>query len=85
MLLLGGVAVAAGLEADRVDTAVDLGYAEDLVDLLRRVALREVDGLASEAGRLLQPMNPQSCRIRAPAWTVSPSRHSEARLNRVRR
>ena len=45
-------AVPAGLEADRVDGAVDLRLAEDLLDLVLRVALGHVDGLAAEAAGL---------------------------------
>src|SRR4029078_9272829 len=55
VLLLGGVAVAAGLEADRVDTAVYLAYAEDLLDLLLGVTLGDADGLAAEAACLGEP------------------------------
>ena len=49
--------VALGLEADRVDAAVDLGHAEDLLDLVgdRRVG-GDVDRLAAERARLLQPL-----------------------------
>ena len=48
--------MAARLEADGVDGGVDLGHAEDLLDLVLRVALREVDGLAAEAARLRQTL-----------------------------
>ena len=48
--------VTAGLEAHGVDAAVDLGHAQDLLDLLGRVALRHVDGLAAEAAGLRQPV-----------------------------
>src|ERR1700753_1029003 len=41
-------AVPAGLETDRVHGRVDLGYAEDLLDLVLGVALGHVDGLAAE-------------------------------------
>src|SRR5215213_8126164 len=56
-LALGALgAVAAGLEADAVDGRVDLARAAQ--DLLERapdvVGLRQVDGLAAEAGRLAQ-------------------------------
>ena len=50
----GVLAVSAGLEADGVDAAVDLRGAEDLLDLVLRVALRDVDRLAAEAPRLRQ-------------------------------
>jgi hypothetical protein len=40
--------VAARLEADRVDGAVDLRNAQDLLDLVLRVALGDVDRLAAE-------------------------------------
>src|SRR3712207_4012738 len=50
------LAVAPGLEADRVDAAVHLGLAQDLRDLVLRVALRDVDGLAAEAAGLGQPV-----------------------------
>ena len=53
------VAVAAGLEADGVDAAVDLGHAEDLLDLVLRVALGDVDRLAAEDARLLEPLRVQ--------------------------
>src|SRR5690606_36979017 len=45
----------AGLEADGVHGAVHLGHAEDLLDLVLRVPLGHVDGLAAEAAGLLQP------------------------------
>ncbi len=47
-------AVAAGLETDGVDAAVDFRDAEDLLDLLGRAALGQVDGFAAEAARLRQ-------------------------------
>ena len=50
----GVLAVAVGLEADRVDAGVDLRHAEDLLDLVLRVALGDVDGLAAERRGLLQ-------------------------------
>jgi hypothetical protein len=37
--------VAASLEADGVDGGIDLGYAQDLLDLILRVALGDVNGL----------------------------------------
>jgi hypothetical protein len=43
--------VPAGLEADGVDRRVDLGDAEDLLDLVLRVALGDVDRLAPERAR----------------------------------
>ena len=51
--------MAARLESDRVDGGVDLGHAEDLLDLILRVALRDVDRLAAEAARLLEPLRDQ--------------------------
>ena len=55
-LLTGILAVAAGLEADRVHTAVDRGHAQDLLDLVLRFALSQVDGLTAEAAGLRQPL-----------------------------
>ena len=50
------VAMAACLEADRVDRAVDLGGADDLRDLLgQRGVERQVDRLVAELARVLQP------------------------------
>jgi hypothetical protein len=46
--------VPAGVEADGGDRAVDLGNPEDLLDLLTRIALRDVDGLGAEAAGLGQ-------------------------------
>ncbi len=40
--------VAACLEPDRVDRGIHFGDAEDLLDLLSRVALRHVDALEAE-------------------------------------
>ena len=48
-------AVAVRLETHRVDGAVDLRLTEDLLDLVLRVALRHVDGLAAEAAGLREP------------------------------
>src|SRR5215218_6974415 len=61
-LALGALlAVAAGLEADAVDGRVDLaGAAQDLLQgTADIVGLRQVDGLAAEAGRLGQPVGVQ--------------------------
>ena len=52
----GILAVPSSLEADRVDSAVDLGHTEDLLDLILRVALRHIDRLAAEAARLGEPI-----------------------------
>jgi hypothetical protein len=49
----------ARLEADRVDRGVDLGDAEDLLDLVLRIALGDVDRLAAEALGLRQPLRDQ--------------------------
>ena len=46
--------MAARLEPHRINAAIDLRDAEDLLDLVRRAALGHVDGLAAEAARLLQ-------------------------------
>ena len=51
--------MAAGLEADGVHGRVDLGHAEDLLDLILGVALGDVDGLAAEAARLRQALGDQ--------------------------
>src|SRR2546422_11482627 len=51
--------MAAGLEADAVDSGVDLGHAEDLLDLVGDVALGDVDGLTPEAPRLREPLGVQ--------------------------
>src|SRR5437660_1390016 len=51
--------MAAGLEADAVDSGVDLGHSEDLLDLVGDVALGDVDGLAPEALRLREPLGVQ--------------------------
>lgn len=49
--------VAARLEPDAVDGRVDLGDAEDLLDLLGHVGvLRQVDRLAAEGAGLRQPL-----------------------------
>src|SRR5699024_10646000 len=48
--------VTLGLEAHSIDAGVHLGNAEDLVDLARRFALVEIDGLAPEASGLCQPV-----------------------------
>jgi len=48
--------VPAGLEADRVDRGVDLGDAEDLLDLILGLALGDVDRLAPERARLRQAL-----------------------------
>jgi hypothetical protein len=40
--VVGVGTVAAGLEADRVDRRVDLGDAEDLLDLVFRIAFADV-------------------------------------------
>ena len=45
-----------GLEAHRVDAAVDFRNAQDLLDLLSRPALGEVNGLAAEAACLCEPL-----------------------------
>ena len=57
--MVGVGAVAAGLEADGVDGGVDLGHAEDLLDLVLRVALGDVDRLAAEALGLLEALRDQ--------------------------
>src|SRR5581483_3658909 len=56
-LVRGVVAVAPGLEAHAVDGRVDLGHADDLLDLLgHRGAGRHVDRLAPEAAGLGQAL-----------------------------
>ena len=64
---LGVRAVAARLEADGVDAAVDLGHAEDLLDLVLRVALRDVDRSRS---RTLRACASRSG-IRSPTMTTA--------------
>lgn len=46
--------MSASFEADGVDAAVDLGFAEDLRDLILRVAFRHIDRLAAESAGLGQ-------------------------------
>src|SRR5699024_6695836 len=53
-LVAGVLAVSARLEADGVDSAVDLGLAEDLLDLVLRVTPGHVDRLAPESAGLSQ-------------------------------
>ena len=55
----GLLAVAARLEADGVHGAVHLRHAEDLLDLVLGLALGDVDRLAAERARLLQPLGNQ--------------------------
>src|SRR5690606_5727690 len=55
----GLATVTAGLEPDGVDAAVDLRGAQDLLDLVLRVALGDVDRLATEAPGLRQPVRIQ--------------------------
>ena len=59
-LLTGLGAGAARLETDAVHRRVDLGDAEDLVDLISHAVLdAHVHRLAAEAPRLLQPLRDQ--------------------------
>ena len=51
--------MAAGLEADGVDGGVDLGHAEDLLDLVLAGRPWRVDRLAAEAAGLRQPLRVQ--------------------------
>jgi hypothetical protein len=55
-LVIGIRSVAAGLEPHGVDRRVDLGHAEDLLDLVLGIALGDVDGLAPEALCLLEAL-----------------------------
>jgi hypothetical protein len=53
------LAVSAGLEAHSVDGRVDLGHAENLLDLILRIALGHVDRLATKAAGLGEPLRDQ--------------------------
>ena len=54
---LGGVgSLAAGFEADGVNSRVHFGLSDDLGDLLLQIALRNIDRLAAKAAGMSQPL-----------------------------
>ena len=70
--MIGVGTMTAGFEADRINRSIDFRHAQDLLDLILRLSLGDVDGLAAEAPRLREPLRDQ-----VPTITTAPSNCAE--------